>query len=366
LTLNFEGQGKLNLDYYFVSGSWDLVEADGVMEIGKVGGQKGKAQIIYTLKLRRKTLFYTVNLILPCIMISLLSICVFYLPADAGEKMTLSISILFALVVFLLLICKILPPTSTSIPLISKYLLFTFIINIFAIMVTVLIINWNYRTTRTHSVPKWVRRLFMELLPRLLMMRRPVNVEMELKLRSYLLNRNHQRNESWIINDHAHACKYWPAGGRSTINQVAPTSDSSSEEFCQFCSNNLNESSCSSDGSGETAQNADVRPIDPAVCLTGDLSEEQHKMLKTCVKKASSAISYISAKLHDDSEYELVYGDWKYVASVIDRLMLVLFVVVNTVGTFCIFIRAPYLFDKFDQQAFKEQLSMDKLNTALP
>lgn len=62
-----------------------------------------------------------------CVLISFLSVCVFYLPADAGEKMTMCISILLALVVFLLLVSKILPPTSINVPLIAKYLLFTFL-----------------------------------------------------------------------------------------------------------------------------------------------------------------------------------------------------------------------------------------------
>jgi len=61
---------------------------------------------------RRKTLFYTVNLILPTVLISFLCVLVFYLPAEAGEKVTLGISILLSLVVFLLLVSKILPPTS--------------------------------------------------------------------------------------------------------------------------------------------------------------------------------------------------------------------------------------------------------------
>lgn len=110
-------------------------------------------------------------------LISFLSIFVFYLPTDAGEKMTLSISILLALVVFLLLISKILPPTSTVIPLIAKYLLFTFVMNIITIFCTVLIINYNYRTPRTNKMPYWMRRLFIDILPRILRMQRPNKYE---------------------------------------------------------------------------------------------------------------------------------------------------------------------------------------------
>jgi nicotinic acetylcholine receptor len=128
--------------------------------------------IVFKFMLRRKTLFYTVNLIIPCVLISFVSVCVFALPADAGEKITLCISVLLALVVFLLLVSKILPP-SLTIPLIAKYLLFTFIMNIVAILATVIIINRNYRTPRTHQMPYWVRVVFLNHLPRYLFMKRP-------------------------------------------------------------------------------------------------------------------------------------------------------------------------------------------------
>ena len=39
--------------------------------------------------MRRKTLFYTVNLIIPCVGISFLTVLVFYLPADSGEKVNI-------------------------------------------------------------------------------------------------------------------------------------------------------------------------------------------------------------------------------------------------------------------------------------
>lgn len=90
-----------------------------------------------------------------------------------GEKVTLGISILLSLVVFLLLVSKILPPTSLVLPLIAKYLLFTFIMNSISIFVTIIVINWNFRGPRTHKMSNWVRVVFLKYLPVLLFMKRP-------------------------------------------------------------------------------------------------------------------------------------------------------------------------------------------------
>lgn len=46
--------------------------------------------ITFNITMRRKTLFYTVNLIIPCMGISFLTVLVFYLPSDSGEKVTAS------------------------------------------------------------------------------------------------------------------------------------------------------------------------------------------------------------------------------------------------------------------------------------
>ena len=135
--------------------------------------------------MRRKTLYYTVNLIVPTGLMGILICIVFCLPTAAGEKMTLCMSILLALNLFQLLVTKILPPTSAVVPLIAKYLLFTFTLNVLVIgktnkiffllnffltVNTVIITNFYYRTPMTHTMPVWLRRVFLHILPRLLWM----------------------------------------------------------------------------------------------------------------------------------------------------------------------------------------------------
>lgn len=51
----------------------------------------------FNITMRRKTLFYTVNLIIPCMGISFLTILVFYLPSDSGEKVSFCFCVSFFL-----------------------------------------------------------------------------------------------------------------------------------------------------------------------------------------------------------------------------------------------------------------------------
>ncbi|KAI8495296.1 acetylcholine-gated cation-selective channel [Branchiostoma belcheri] len=74
--------------------------------------------VTYSLKLQRKSLFYIINLIVPCVLISLLAPFSFYLPANSGEKVSLGVTVLLALTVFQLLVAESMPP-SENIPLIG-------------------------------------------------------------------------------------------------------------------------------------------------------------------------------------------------------------------------------------------------------
>ncbi|KAG7232157.1 hypothetical protein INR49_003335, partial [Caranx melampygus] len=57
--------------------------------------------ITYHFLMLRLPLYFIVNVIIPCMLFSFLTGLVFYLPTDSGEKMTLSISVLLSLTVFI-------------------------------------------------------------------------------------------------------------------------------------------------------------------------------------------------------------------------------------------------------------------------
>ncbi|CAG2106811.1 unnamed protein product, partial [Medioppia subpectinata] len=129
--------------------------------------------VTFNVTLRRKTLFYTVNLIIPCVGISCLSVLVFYLPSDSGEKVTLSVSIMLSLTFFFLVLIEIIPSTSLTMPLLGKYLVFTMVLVTCSVIVTILVLNIHFRSPSTHRMAPWVRRTFIRILPKLLLMRPP-------------------------------------------------------------------------------------------------------------------------------------------------------------------------------------------------
>ncbi|XP_052121389.1 acetylcholine receptor subunit alpha-like isoform X3 [Frankliniella occidentalis] len=164
----------VDLSEFYMSVEWDILEVPAVRnEKFYTCCDEPYLDITFNITMRRKTLFYTVNIIIPCMGISFLTVLTFYLPSDSGEKVTLSISILISLHVFFLLVVEIIPPTSLVVPLLGKYLIFAMILVSISICVTVVVLNVHFRSPQTHKMAPWVKRVFIHILPRLLVMRRP-------------------------------------------------------------------------------------------------------------------------------------------------------------------------------------------------
>ena len=164
----------MDLKDFNPSHEWDVMAVPAKRnEIKSISSKEFYPDITFNITLRRKTLFYSCTLIIPCVGITFLTVLTFYLPSESGEKISLCISILLSLTVFVLLLNDLIPPTSLVVPLIGKYLLFTIILVTVSILVTVVVLNVHFRSPSTHVMPKWARRLFLDVLPKILLMNRP-------------------------------------------------------------------------------------------------------------------------------------------------------------------------------------------------
>ena len=77
--------------------------------------------VTFTINMRRRSLFYIVNLIAPCFLIFMIAFLGFFLPVESGEKVNLETTILLALVVFLLMVGESMPPTPDAVPILGEY-----------------------------------------------------------------------------------------------------------------------------------------------------------------------------------------------------------------------------------------------------
>uniref|UniRef100_UPI0037E961AB acetylcholine receptor subunit epsilon n=1 Tax=Semicossyphus pulcher TaxID=241346 RepID=UPI0037E961AB len=126
-------------------------------------------EILYNLIIKRKPLFYIINIILPCSLISSLVVLAYFLPAQAGgQKLTVSISVLLAQTVFLFLIAQKIPETSLSVPLIGKYLIFVMSVTTLIATNQIVVLNFSLRSPSTHTMSETIKHVFLEVAPRFL------------------------------------------------------------------------------------------------------------------------------------------------------------------------------------------------------
>uniref|UniRef100_A0A8C9V2K3 Cholinergic receptor nicotinic beta 2 subunit n=1 Tax=Scleropages formosus TaxID=113540 RepID=A0A8C9V2K3_SCLFO len=289
-----------SMDDFTPSGEWDIISLPG--RRNENAADPAYVDITYDFIIRRKPLFYTINLIIPCVLITSLAILVFYLPSDCGEKMTLCISVLLALTVFLLLISKIVPPTSLDVPLVGKYLMFTMVLVTFSIVTSVCVLNVHHRSPTTHTMPMWVRLVFLDKLPALLFMRQPRRTCERQRLR-----RVRQARERASLGEES---------GPATEDGSVPVEDSDP------CTCYVNQAS--------------VKQLGGELGGAGGLNG-----MRACpgLEEAVEGVRFIAGHMKSEDDDQSVIEDWKYVAMVIDRLFLWIFVFVCVFGTIGMFLQ---------------------------
>ncbi|KAJ8340691.1 hypothetical protein SKAU_G00353240 [Synaphobranchus kaupii] len=319
--------GVASMDDFTPSGEWDILALPGRRTVNP--SDPTYVDVTYDFIIKRKPLFYTINLIIPCILITSLAILVFYLPSDCGEKMTLCISVLLALTVFLLLISKIVPPTSLDVPLIGKYLMFTMVLVTFSIITSVCVLNVHHRSPSTHTMPAWVKLVFLVKLPALLFMRRPRNSSARQRLR-------HQRQ----LRTRRTALGYPappPAAAVSSSSSVFLSSASAFSSPGHFYNKNAGGPFCLNPG----GRKGEARPRDflPDGLAVAQDSQQRGLDWGPDVQEAVDGVRFVADHMMGDDEDQSVIEDWKYVAMVVDRMFLWIFVIVCVVGTLGLFLQ---------------------------
>ncbi|XP_035538311.1 neuronal acetylcholine receptor subunit alpha-7-like [Morone saxatilis] len=319
---------------YIANGEWDLVEVPGqVNQRSYECCEEPYPDITYTVVMRRRTLYYGLNLLIPCVLISTLALLVFLLPADSGEKISLGITVLLSLTVFMLLVAEIMPATSDSVPLIAQYFATTMVIVGLSVIATVLVLQYHHHDPDGSKMPKWTRVFLLNWCAWFLRMKRPG----EDRVRSACQNKAPRTSlTSMELSGSASAPQstngnmlYVGIHGLESIHSTAATSPDSGVLCGRLVARAGEEEMLL-----PTGHSSSVGNVEPD--LTKILEE----------------LRYIARRFRNQDEDESVCNEWKFAASVIDRLCLMAFSVFTILCTIGILMSAPNFVEAISKDFF--------------
>lgn len=144
------------------------------------------SSISFTIALKRIPVYYVLNILVPCTTVSLISIFIFYLPIQSGEKISFGITVLLSYTILLMMVNDITPKGGIKIPILCEctqictlhskfkfycnnvlfvslaayYIIASMLLNGLALISTFMVMHL-YHHPSEKAVPQWAQALFL-------------------------------------------------------------------------------------------------------------------------------------------------------------------------------------------------------------
>ncbi|XP_044741472.1 neuronal acetylcholine receptor subunit alpha-7 isoform X2 [Chrysoperla carnea] len=310
LVLNSEEGGDLS--DFITNGEWFLIGMPGKKNtIVYQCCPEPYVDVTFTIQIRRRTLYYFFNLIVPCVLISSMALLGFTLPPDSGEKLTLGVTILLSLTVFLNLVAETLPQVSDAIPLLGTYFNCIMFMVASSVVLTVVVLNYHHRTADIHEMPQWIKVVFLLWLPYILCMRRPGK-----RITWRMLCMSNKKKKEMELQERS---------SKSLLANVLDIDD----DFRNVGNNS---------GGGVSGGGGYIRPT--TIEETGLIQNNgNNRELQIILQE----LRYITCRMKKADEEAEVISDWKFAAMVVDRFCLLIFTAFTIIATVCVLFSAPHI-----------------------
>ncbi|CAG0893525.1 unnamed protein product [Cyprideis torosa] len=352
---------------YIINGEWNLIGVPSKRTVEKYDCcPEPYIDITFTIHIRRRTLYYFTNLIVPCVLISSMTLLGFTLPPDSGEKLTLGVTILLSLTVFLNMVAETMPATSEAVPLIGVTILLSLTVfhnlvaeklpqvsdsipllgvtilltmTVFSLMVsevlpevsdgipligtyfncimfmvassvvlTVVILNYHHRSADTHEMPNWIKTVFLQWLPWILRMDRP---HKKISFKTIRMSRN--------------LAAIQKQSSKSLISNVKQDE----EDWRPFIRR---------PGAGVGfADLVSTLPTHPSSCHATCLGSSSRELASILEE-----LRLITNRMRKEEDDKLYKNDWKFAAMVVDRICLIFFTAFTVIATVVVLGMAPH------------------------
>ncbi|CAF3581328.1 unnamed protein product [Rotaria socialis] len=338
---NFEGTMKTNivvqntavnlttnsdtgqLDAYVKNAEWDLEAFIAVRKSVKYECCPTVYPfVLFTLQIRRRTLYYVVNVVVPCVLISFMTLLGFILPPDSGEKISLQITILLSVVMFSLLISGIIPASSTALPIIVMYFTTVMLLCTTSVVATVCVLVLHHRNAKSHTMPMWVKVYINQYLACILWMNRP---EHDLTWKTIRLQHRRTKERQNSITS-IQNCAPTPLLAYSSKSLLANVTSIDDQAYASnSLPNNMNVSIQRQQSKCNNPHHHHYSHDPNEISLPRDM-----RVFRSELRSIKAEVRFITDHIKKEEEEDDVSQDWRFSAMVLDRLCLIVFSILTT------------------------------------
>ncbi|KAL3309964.1 hypothetical protein Ciccas_011480 [Cichlidogyrus casuarinus] len=178
LNLNtFDNEKEIDVTSYTDSHQWTLL-AKPVRRFctqSNANITRQTPNLTFFLLLKRNCAYYAYTLVLPCVLLSLLNLVIFWLPPTVPAKMILGMNIFVAFALLLRILARSTPTASINVPLLGYYYCLNMVLISLSTFFSIIVINLHFRCDKRNNLPDVVTKLVIKLA-------RWVKVDCDLKL----------------------------------------------------------------------------------------------------------------------------------------------------------------------------------------
>ncbi|KAL3832327.1 hypothetical protein ACJMK2_023980, partial [Sinanodonta woodiana] len=297
--------------------------------------------ITFYIHIRRRPLFYVFNMVLPCILITLVALLGFYIPSDSGEKVTMGITTLLSMTVFMMLVAENMPPTSNALPLIGIYYGITIFIVSAATGMTVLTLNIHFHGHHGREVPKIIKSICLGFLAKIfcISIQKPVPPFRHNCL--YTLDTESTPDKNAYLRFQPSTQEIDPNGARSDFSSLVPDTHIHRAEEEKKLHANVAAKIHSEKPPATNGFLPQISLFRNQESGRTNFSEAYEQDFMRVLNKVSNTIEKNETRLAEQEYRDIVRLQWQQVAQVVDRLLLSIFMVITLITIFGVMFRAP-------------------------
>ncbi|CAC5411108.1 Neuronal acetylcholine receptor subunit alpha-9-I,Neuronal acetylcholine receptor subunit alpha-9-II [Mytilus coruscus] len=299
-----------DISSFVPSVEWSVVGIPAVRHVTLYGCcPEPYPDVTFYVVLDRKPLFYMMSLIFPCMLITAVACLGFMLPPDSGEKVSLEITVLLSLAVFLLVVSETMPPSSENFPYIGVYFACSMLLVSFSCLMTVIVLSMHYKGIHGREMPQIVKTIFFDYIAKFVCMT--------------------------TVRRRARRCSIHPV---SPLYQTGPVFTYSNDAFLQ---NGIPKSETNGkvDPNGLTTMVEELN-ADNAQRMDDNYNESATSDIIITLQKQLQIIKNIEKNLQEKKRIDSIIEEWQLLAIVLDRVFLLFFFLFMTVSTLAIILRS--------------------------